>query len=233
MKKDDFNYETARSVSIEVEGETSQSILFMGEKALNWEVLLKKVWPRLFLGSSIAFETCKLGLFPCRGRTSVDNIIFMSEESTIISEILKGNSVVVVGPTGSGKTYWVQNTLIPKLQELNKSVSYSKDGFSNPPKGDVTIFDESETLFDADRLEKSHSDAPPYYSEKYLKQVHDWHKMCASHDEPSIYIISRQPEDVQFLVDNFYKSDWDNRNLKVFSFPFESTHDHTRISKER
>lgn len=45
----------------------------------------------------------------------------MDKEKEITDEILKGNSVAVVGVSGSGKTHWIQNTLIPKLQKLNKN----------------------------------------------------------------------------------------------------------------
>lgn len=145
----------------------------------------------------------------------------MNEEDLIIEEIKKNNSIVIVGASDSGKTYWVQNTLIPKLREIGKLVAYSEDGFNNIAMLDVAIFDEAETLFDANELKIKYPEENPYYSEKYIEQVKNWFSMYSSHTEPSIYIISRRKNDIQFLLENFKKSDWDNRNLKLFSFPLE------------
>lgn len=136
----------------------------------------------------------------------------------VIGNLLRGESIVLVGPSDAGKSHWVQNFLIPKIQEVGKSVQYSKDGFTPIEISDIAIFDEAEILFDATRLQEKYPDDRPYYSEKYLQQVADWHALYSSHREPSVYIISRKESDVQYLVDNFHTADWDNRELRVFRF---------------
>jgi len=143
----------------------------------------------------------------------------MEKEDAIIDDIQNNISVVIVGPSNSGKTYWVQNILIPKLKKLGKSVQYSKDGFSKTNSADIAIFDEAETLSDLTQLQRNHPEERPYYSEKYLKDVADWYNEYSNHVEPSVYVISRKEKDMQFLLDNFNKSDWDNRDLKVYRFP--------------
>ncbi|MEI6296416.1 MAG: hypothetical protein WCO84_02085 [bacterium] len=140
-------------------------------------------------------------------------------EDEIINEILRGNSVAIVGVSESGKTYWAQNSLLPRLKKLGKSVAYSDSGFNDVEISDVAVFDEVETLFDIKHLEIKYPEENPFYSEIYLKKVSDWYRMYTRHKEPTVYIISRREEDIQYLVDNFNKTDWDNRNLKVFRFP--------------
>jgi len=140
----------------------------------------------------------------------------MNQEA-IVSEILKGNSIVVVGPSGSGKTYWIQNILLPKLKAFGKNVFYSKNGFEDTKSADIIVFDEAETLADARVLEKKYPDESPYHSGEYLSQIRDWHKMYTNH-KASVYVISRKEGDIQYLVDHFNVSDWDGRKLRVFKF---------------
>lgn len=139
-------------------------------------------------------------------------------DKEIIDQLIEGNSIAIIGPSDSGKTYWVKNTLIPQLECLGKSTSYSIDGF-NPPKADISIFDEVETFFDAKMLEEKYPKENPYYTESYIQKVQIWHVVYAEHLEPSVYIISRRNGDVDFLVNNFKTTDWDNRNIKSFEFP--------------
>jgi len=145
----------------------------------------------------------------------------MNQEDAIISHLLRGKSVVVVGPSNAGKTHWIHTALIPRLKGVGRSVAYNVNGSGIDNAADITVFDEAETLFDADHLqEKSHA-KPPYYSEEYLARVKEWREVYVQHPEPSAYIISRNEGDVQYLVDNFKLSDWDGRDIKVFRFPLD------------
>lgn len=143
----------------------------------------------------------------------------VKEDTNIIEEIKKGRNIVILGPSGSGKTYWVKDYFIPKLQELGKKVNYFEDGFSKDlPSVDISIFDEAETLLDYSQLQNKYIEDKPYYSKKYLEEVNFWHELYKKHPEQSVYIISRKKSDINFLVENFNKTDWDNRDIKVFEF---------------
>lgn len=132
--------------------------------------------------------------------------------------LLQGKSVVIVSSSDSGKTYWVKNNLIPFLGPLE--VAYFQDGNSiNDVIADVYIFDEAETLCDRKYLEACNSDEVFYYSESYLQQVKHWHDFYKKFTKPSLYIITRNNDnEIDNLVSNFKKSDWDGRTIEALRF---------------
>jgi hypothetical protein len=139
--------------------------------------------------------------------------------SKIAELLLQNKSTVLIGSSDSGKTYWVEHELIPFLRQ-NKKVIFFKNGEAiQNTQGDIFIFDEAETLFDEHFLANRHSDEHPYYDLKYLEKVRGWHKRYAQFPEASLFIISRDTkEEVDYLVENFKKADWDNRGIIAFKF---------------
>jgi len=122
-----------------------------------------------------------------------------------------GISVALIGPTNSGKTQLVTNELIPLLREKGKNVCYWTD--SNHPveikDADIVIIDEAETLADQVHLEQVHSEEKPYYPKSYLARVKRWHELYRNIPQPSLYIITRNAEDVSHLVQTLATTDWD------------------------
>jgi hypothetical protein len=140
--------------------------------------------------------------------------------TTQISDLLKQEkSVVLVGPIDSGKSYWVEHELIQEL-EKNKKVEYFKEARDiKETEADIFIFDEVETLFDRKFLEDRHPEENPYYLPSYLEKVKSWHENYKKLDKPSLYIITRNSEEeIDYLVQNFTRTDWDGREISVFGF---------------
>ena len=111
----------------------------------------------------------------------------------ILNFISSGISILLVGESNSGKTFFVKNKLIPFLEERNKKIIYFKnmDELTKAPKDAIMILDEFEILEDKAFLEKSHPEEKPYYTEEYLKCVHRWIKKAKSIKNPCIYILTR------------------------------------------
>lgn len=143
----------------------------------------------------------------------------MNNLTTRITDILsQGKSVVLVGPTGSGKTFWVQNTLIPHLESLGKKVEYLKNGATLPKwSPDIVICDEVETLFDRDYLEEKVS--RDYYSDEYLKTISGWYKNYSRLPVSTLFVTTRnEPNWIKNLIANMHQADWDNRDITVLKF---------------
>ena len=136
----------------------------------------------------------------------------------IAENLLQHRSVVLVGLTDAGKTYWIKNDLIPYLEAAGKSVAYLRDGSESPEEpADIVICDEAETLFDEESLQRG--DAMNYYSGEYLGKVHRWHQNYASFPPATLFVITRNKADqIENLVRNFRHADWDGRDLVVFKF---------------
>lgn len=142
----------------------------------------------------------------------------MNDLAQKILEELRFKSVVLVGPTDSGKTYWVQNTLIPYLESQGQKVEYLKDGDQSVAGSpDVVICDEVEVLFDEKYLQGNNLE--PYYTDEYLTKVHRWFANYSLLSQKTIFIVTRnQPDQVKNLVDHMHQTDWDNRDLSVLEF---------------
>ncbi|OGN31834.1 MAG: hypothetical protein A3J01_00750 [Candidatus Yanofskybacteria bacterium RIFCSPLOWO2_02_FULL_45_18] len=157
--------------------------------------------------------TLRWARLPRSMKKTMDNLL-----SKITENLLRQKSVVLVGSTDSGKTYWIQNTLIPHLESLNNKVEYLKDG-SELSKGSpgVVICDEVETLFDKDYLQGSSPE--DYYTPEYLEKVRQWHENYARLPKSTLFVITRnKPDQIKNLLENFRKSDWDDREVVVFKF---------------
>ncbi|MDP1718945.1 MAG: hypothetical protein Q8L24_00780 [bacterium] len=144
----------------------------------------------------------------------------MTDLVSKISELLLRNkSALLVGPSDSGKTYWVENELIPSLKQNHKVVLFKDAEAIQNKQGDIFIFDEAETLFDQSFLEELHPDKRPYYSIEYLDRVRGWYKLYAQFSGATLFVISRNNSaEVDNLVQNFKRADWDDRVIVTFKF---------------
>jgi hypothetical protein len=136
----------------------------------------------------------------------------------VINKLINHESVILVGPTDSGKTHWIENVLIPHLKLLGKTPQYLKDGDALPEVGsDIVICDEVETLFDEACLKDK--SLKKYYNEEYLEKVRKWYENYAQLPKSTMYVITRNAQkQINNLVKNFHNADWDNRPISVIEF---------------
>lgn len=155
---------------------------------------------------------------------------FFMNKNELIMEIIdlinSGKSVVIVGATDGGKSWFIKNEVVPALEENNLKVCYIEeclvdctfsDGY------DVIIADEFETFIDKDFLEKRHPDEVPYYPESYIKQVEDCHKSIEDVKVPIIFVVTRnEEEEIHNLANILDRVDF---GQKVKTFIFERSRD--------
>jgi predicted AAA+ superfamily ATPase len=142
------------------------------------------------------------------------------ELKQIITEIKEGKSVMIVGPTESGKTWFIENLLSGSLKNAGLDFVYL-NGHNNPIKADecdVVIVDEFETFLDREFLERLHPEDRPYYTDDYVARILEWQNKLKSIDVPMIFIITRnQKEEITNLVLNIHNTDW-GLPVKVFEY---------------
>ena len=140
--------------------------------------------------------------------------------NNIYQELSGGGNVLLVGPTDSGKTWYINNILIPFLREKKMRVVYfsNPDNISKNNKADIIIVDEVEVLIDQDKLEASSSGHEPYYSEVYLNKVKAWHNKLQKLTVPSIFVLTRNnKKEISNIVDNVVTTDW-GAKVKCLAF---------------
>jgi len=140
--------------------------------------------------------------------------------NNIYQELSGGGNVLLVGPTDSGKTWYINNILIPFLREKKMRVVYfsNPDNISENNKADIIIVDEVEVLIDQDKLEASSSGHEPYYSEVYLNKVKAWHNKLQKLTVPSIFVLTRNnKKEISNIVDNVVTTDW-GAKVKCLAF---------------
>ncbi len=139
--------------------------------------------------------------------------------NNIYHEISAGRSVLLVGPTNSGKTWYIKNTLIPFFNEKKIKINYFEnlDVFQKPNNNSgIFIIDEIETLIDRDFLETHSTKPKSYYSKEYLKKVKEWHNKLKDLNTPSIFILTRNnQEKIDNVIDNLKVTDWGTK-VKCF-----------------
>jgi len=148
---------------------------------------------------------------------------FMNEE--IYNLLQNGTSVILVGETDAGKSWFVEKQLIPYLESKGQEVQHFSECDEIPDLVDnkkVGIFDEVETFLDRDFLEKTHPEDSPYYTPEYEAIVKNWFIKLAKFTKPSVFIITRNSEtDIQNFLNNITSVDWDNRKIAVIPFSKE------------
>lgn len=114
----------------------------------------------------------------------------------IETDVANGFSVALIGPSDSGKTWFVKNILVPKLESKQIRCHYISDSihnFSLPGPVDLLIADEFETLSDRKLLEKLNIKDKPYYPPEYVNRVEECHRRFRQLDPdlPILFIITR------------------------------------------
>lgn len=143
-------------------------------------------------------------------------------KQTILQNIRKNNSIFLIGPADSGKTFFILNEFIPFLKKEKINIKYFEncDQIINSLKADIVIIDEVETLLDRKHLESQHPEEIPYYSEEYLSKIQQWHKKLKQIQQPCIYIVTRNSsKDIDYFLKMVKGTDWDNR--KTINILFE------------
>lgn len=136
-------------------------------------------------------------------------------ENNILNLINKNKNILLVGPSDSGKSFFIKNKLIPFLRRRGKKVAYYKDlEQSISPQGkEIIVLDEFEILEDKEFLEKLHPEERPYYSDEYIDRVLNWLNKIENIDNKFIYILTRNKEEEIKNV----------KNIKKFSFAKDIT----------
>ncbi len=128
-----------------------------------------------------------------------------------IFHLISGSkNILLVGPSDSGKTFFIKNELIPFFKKQGKNITYFKNINKKIilQKEEIVVLDEFEILDDQTFLEKLHPEEKPYYSEKYLNCVHKWIKKAKNIKNSCIYILTRNEKQA---IENVKK-------IKTFSF---------------
>lgn len=129
----------------------------------------------------------------------------------IYTTLSNQKSVFLIGATNSGKTWYIENELVPFLKEKKFQAVYFKDCDSvlHISKEMIAIVDEVETLSDINFLENRHKEKSPYYSSEYLEKVKRWHSKLQQLPMPGIFVITRNnKEDIDYLINNIHTTDW-------------------------
>ncbi|MDD5290413.1 MAG: hypothetical protein PHT40_04470 [Patescibacteria group bacterium] len=146
----------------------------------------------------------------------------MDLKEKIYNLLKEKESVFVVGARDAGKSWFVENELLPFLRGKNFDVKYFSDGdhlSAAEILGDGVIVDEMETLQDRNFLETAHPEERPYYSDEYLAKVKTWFEKLKSIKLPTVYIITRNnQEEIQNLIQTVKTADWDNRAVECVEF---------------
>lgn len=140
-----------------------------------------------------------------------------------ILELLKDKkSVFLVGPTDSGKSWFVEKNLLPFLYNNGLSGTYVSncDKIANlQPEGDFIIIDEVETLQDRQFLENLHPEKRPYYSHEYTAKVQKWNNQLGKINTPSVYIIARNEKlEINNFIENISRTDWNSQVVECLEF---------------
>jgi len=140
-----------------------------------------------------------------------------------ITENLKsGRSVIIVGQTDEGKSWFVDHKLLPALRNLGWRVCYYPEGNIVPgisEECDIAIFDEVESFLDQEFLENLYPEERPYYPDYYIERVKGWFGKMKNYLCPCIYIVTRNGEDeIGYFAKNIQAIDFDDRPIEVLVF---------------
>lgn len=150
----------------------------------------------------------------------------LKDKSDILNRILgtlsSGRSVFLVGPTDSGKTWFVQNELVPFLEKQSVRVRYFADCDKLPKKGEVNvevfIVDEVEIIQDTPFLEEIYTEQKPYFSPEYIAKVRQWFSALNRIQKPGVFVVTREKEVIENFVNNIKTLDWNGKNAEVIEF---------------
>lgn len=142
-----------------------------------------------------------------------------------ISSLLQQNkNVLLVGPSDSGKTWFVEHTLMPLFKKQGKVVLFYRncDVLEKDITADFVIVDEVELLQDHDFLQKLHPEDTPYYTSEYLAKVKKWQEKLNTLTVPGLFIVSREKGVIPYVLDNAHTLEWNNYPCEVIEFTREA-----------
>ncbi|MFH1173491.1 MAG: hypothetical protein V1692_03090 [bacterium] len=140
----------------------------------------------------------------------------------ILSILCSGRSMVLLGPSNSGKTWFIKKELMPFLKKQKIKIAY----FDNPShlslikikNADFIVVDEVETMRDRTFLQKAYPDEKPYYSHEYIIRVKKWFKNLERIKKPSIFIITREKKDINNFKKKIKTLEWGIKNFALIEF---------------
>jgi len=140
-----------------------------------------------------------------------------------VATLKDGTSVLLVGATDEGKTWFMERELIPEMEKMGMKVGYLENPDSEMEAGnDFYVIDEVEILSDREFLEELHPEEVPFYEDKYLKEVERWHGKIGEIKKPCVYVLTRNDErEIENLMKGELRAEWDGRELKVVRFERE------------
>ena len=130
-------------------------------------------------------------------------------------------NVFLIGSSDSGKTWFVQNELIPFLNKNNKVLYFENcDQLSVETIKDVDfiIVDEVEVLQDLHFLETIHPEEKPYFSSGYIAKIKGWFNKLNNVQQPGVFIITREKESIQNFIRNVKTLDWNGMDAETIEF---------------
>ena len=146
----------------------------------------------------------------------------MELKEKIFNLLSNKKSLFLIGPTDSGKSYFIKNELLPFLQSKNFAVCYFSNCEQIPDSkiiGDGVIIDEMETFQDKDFLETIHINEKPYYTDQYLAKVKSWFDKLQNVQLPAVYVITRNsPVEIQNFIKTVKKTEWNNKDVECVEF---------------
>lgn len=141
-------------------------------------------------------------------------------ENIIVKKLLNNKNIILVWETNKWKSYFIENKVLPILKEKNINFSYFEDCerlVNN--SSNIYLIDEVEVLFDKDFLEKNHPEENPYYTNKYIKKVRNWHTKLAQINSTMICIVTRNKQNERtYLVNNYKFLEWNKEPVEVIEF---------------
>lgn len=148
-------------------------------------------------------------------------------QEEIFNLLKNGASLFLIGPTDSGKSWFIKNNLLPFLTQKGLRGIYFTDCNEIPNHGtidlDFSLVDEVESLQDQKFLEAIYLDKKPYYSKEYLQKVKTWFNRLSSLKIPSLYIISRNSaKEIKNFSECVKTADWDGRKVEILFFNKEN-----------
>ncbi|MBU1131071.1 hypothetical protein KJ840_02985 [Patescibacteria group bacterium] len=148
-------------------------------------------------------------------------------ENKILKTLSSEQDVFLVGPSDSGKTWFIKNRLLPFFSQNHKKVVYfsncEKISASRLKNADYIIVDEVETMQDLKFLETIYPQKKPYYSDSYKTKVKIWFKLLKSIKQPGIFVVTRKKQTIDYFLKNIITPDWHNKKVKVIEFNKKSS----------
>ena len=148
----------------------------------------------------------------------------MVANTAIVTALKSGLSIILIGTPDSGKTWYIQNNLMPFLIDMGIPCTYYENPgaitnaeYLTPPT--VAIIDEVESLLDKPQLESKYPTERPNYTNTYISRVEREHQSLGKITTQCVYVISRKDRtDVDQLCTLMSNAEWTMREVTPISF---------------